>query len=71
MLPGLEQLDSEFTTSNTPDFIESVYYLFWDKGVGLNDFNTLPIPYIMGILKVHTYAKEKEEEEIKKQNRKK
>lgn len=68
----LQELDKEFNTGgDSPDFIESVHYLFFEKGIDLIRFNHLPIPYIMNILKTHAYVKEEEKKEIKKSQRKK
>lgn len=57
--------------TNKPDIIETVYYVFWDKGIGLEEFNELPIPYIIGILKCLEYKNKLEEKEMRKAKRKK
>ena len=62
-------LDCLVDKSNIPSHIEIVYYVFWEKGVTLEEFNKLPIPYIMSILKTFNYVREKEEAEIKKNAR--
>lgn len=53
-----------------PDFMDTMYYLFWEKGISSNEFDELPIPYIMRIMKVHNYVKEQEEKEMKKSRKK-
>ena len=53
-----------------PSFMEAVYFLFWDKGISYEEFNELPIPYIMGILKTKMYYDEKEKEELEKSKKK-
>jgi hypothetical protein len=57
--------------NNKPSNLEMVYYLFWDKGISLTEFNELPLPYIFGILKTFTYIKEEEKKEMDKAKRKK
>jgi hypothetical protein len=54
-----------------PTDLEGVYYLFWDKGISLTEFNELPLPYIFGILRTHRYIKEQEKKEMDKAKRKK
>ena len=49
-----------------PSAIETIYYLFWEKGIDYNQFKELPIPYIMSILNTFNYVKKKEEEAMKK-----
>lgn len=65
MLRGLDSLN-EFNKSNEPSFMEFVYYLFWDKGISLKEFNELPIPYIIGIISTHKHVKKEEEKAYKK-----
>ena len=50
----------------SPSEMETIWYLFWRKGIDLTSFNTLPIPYIMSMLKTYSYYKEKEAEAAKK-----
>jgi len=71
MLGGLDTLNEFNKVSSKPTDIEVIYYIFWEKGIGLTDFNKLPIPYILGIIKTQNYVKKLEEESIKKSNRKK
>ena len=49
-----------------PSQMEMVLYLFWEKGISYNEFKSLPIPYIMGILKAHNYIQKEQEKEMKK-----
>lgn len=67
----LSELDSIFEDkSEVPSDIEFIYYIFFDKGITLKEFNELPIPYILKILKVHHYVKKEEEKAYKKARRK-
>lgn len=59
-------LDEVFKDKNEPSDLEGIYFLFFDKGISLKEFNELPIPYIMSILKVNKYVKDKESEALKK-----
>lgn len=54
-----------------PSNIDTIYYLFWEKGIDYNRFKDLPLPYIFKILKVHSWIKEKERQEYEKAKRKK
>jgi hypothetical protein len=49
-----------------PSDYEFILYLFFDKGIGLEEFNRLPIPYILSVIKTHNYVKEKEAEAYKR-----
>lgn len=63
---GLEGFSNK---TKKPSFIESVHYLFFEKGIGLTEFNELPIPYILSMVKVQSYKLEQEEKAIKKNKR--
>lgn len=63
---GLDSLKELVPRKDIPTSIEFIYYLFFKKGISLIEFDELPIPYILSIVKTHSYIKEKEEEEIKK-----
>lgn len=54
-----------------PSNIDTIYYLFFDKGVDFIQFSHLPIPYIITIINVHSYIKTEEEKAHKKAMRKK
>jgi len=60
MLEGLDEFIEK--GSSIPNDDEFIYYLFFDKGIGLDVFVELPLPYIFGILKTHRYIKDKEAE---------
>lgn len=70
---GLDALDKleDHVRNKRPNELQSILYLFWEKGISLNEFNELPIPYILTILNVHGYIKKEEEKAYKKANRKK
>lgn len=53
-----------------PNNIDSIYYLFFDKGIGFTELSGFPIPYIITILNTHSYVKAEEERAYKKANRK-
>jgi len=57
--------------SRKPSNIEFMYYLFWEKGIDLNRFNELPIPYILSITKTHNWVKEEENKAYEKARKKK
>ena len=59
-----------FNNTNKPSWLDSIYYLFFDKGITLVDLDRLPLPYILGILRTHSYIKDEEEKELKKARRK-
>ena len=56
--------------SNKPSNLDMIHYLFWEKGIDFNNFNELPLPYIISILKTHSYIKEEEKKEMDKAKRK-
>ena len=58
------------SNSFKPNNLETVYYIFWDKGMGFKDFCSYPIPYIVSILNTHNYVRELESKELKKANKK-
>lgn len=60
----------EIVTNKAPNAETYVKYLFWDRGIDLNQFNKLPIPYILEMVQVYTYIKEQEIREAKKAQRK-
>ena len=67
-LNSLNSLE-KFNSSNKPSNLDMVYYIFWEKGISLTEFNELPIPYIMSIVSTYTYLKEEEEKAYKKANK--
>jgi hypothetical protein len=63
-LKGLE----DFNPSK-PDFVETVLFIFWEKGIDYNQFKKLPLPYIFTILKVNNYKIKEEQKANKKAKR--
>jgi len=53
-----------------PDNMDTIYYLFWERGIGYTEFCKLPIPYILRVLKTHNWVKSEEEKAYKKANKK-
>ena len=63
---GLDELN-EFNRGSKPTWEEEVWYAFWEKGISYEEFERLPIPYILSILKVNNhYAKEMEKRSKRK-----
>lgn len=54
-----------------PSDIETVFYLFWDKGISYDEFCDLPIPYIFSVIKTLSYVRELERKEMEKNKPKK
>jgi len=70
-LAGLDSLSSLVVKDiNKPTNIDTIYYLFWKRGISLKEFNELPLPYIFSILNTHRWIKKEEEKQYKKSNRK-
>lgn len=69
---GFDFLDDfvDESLSSKPTSFETALYIFWDKGIGYNDFKKLPIPYIISIIKTHNYVKKEEEKAYKKAQKK-
>lgn len=65
-MEGLNSLNYFNENKYVPSTIEFIHYLFWDKGISLIEFNKLPIPYIISVLKSFTYVKEEEAKAYKK-----
>ena len=65
---GLDELITPDTSK--PTSLQTIYYIFWDKGFSLKDLDELPLPYIFEILKTHNWVKEQEQKEIEKSRRK-
>jgi len=64
----IPNLLDDFVSKNKfkPNQAQLIRYLFFDKGIDLNTFNKLPLPYIMEMVEIHSYLKEQEEKELKK-----
>lgn len=58
-----------FNKINTPSDLELIHYMFFEKGISLLEFNKLPIPYILSIIRVNNYFRKQEEKELKRRNR--
>lgn len=66
-LSGLEDLGELATKKKfTPSTLDTIMYLFWEKGIDETRFNELSIPYILQVLQVHNYVKEQEQKEMNK-----
>lgn len=63
---------NEFVTDkqNEPEPYEWVWYLFFSHGISYSEFQKLPMPYIMSIVRTHKRKSELEEAEMKKARRK-
>jgi hypothetical protein len=62
-----ELLDIAFKdTSDEPNKTELAHFLFFEQGIGLEKFNTYPIPYIIEMIRVKAYFRNKELEDSKK-----
>lgn len=66
---NLNGLDQFVVNPDKPSDIEFLYYLFWDKGIGLEKVVEYPLPYLFSILKAHNYVKKEEEKAYKKANK--
>ncbi len=61
----------DVSLTKKPNNIAAIHYMFWDKGISYNEFKNLPIPYIISIIRTHSWVKEQEEKEYQKAKRKK
>lgn len=50
-----------------PSPAEMVYYMFYTKGIGLEEVSRLPIPYLLTMLETHMYAQKEQEKANKRQ----
>lgn len=69
-MAGFDFLDEFVDKDPVPSNIDSILYLFWERGIDYNAFKRLPIPYIITVLKTHSWVKKQEEKEYKKAQRK-
>lgn len=69
MIP-IESLDS-IVINKKPNDVETLLYLFWEVGIGYEEFIELPIPYILSIMKVKNFVTKEEIKAQKKAARKK
>jgi len=65
-----ESLNKLEKLNNTPTPMEAIYFFYLDRGVSLNEFNELPIPYIIGNLNTFQYIQKQEEKARKIASRK-
>lgn len=70
---GFDFLDDfvDESLSKKPSAYETALYLFWEKGIGYNEFKDYPISYILTILKTHSWVKEEEKKAQRKANKRK
>ena len=54
----------------TPNNMSMILYIFWEKGIDINSFNKLPIPYILDILNSYNWVKNEEDRANKRANKK-
>lgn len=61
-----ELLDAAFKEEViVPNHTELAHYFFAERGIGLEKFDEYPIPYIVEVMRVHGYFKQKEKEKTK------
>jgi hypothetical protein len=53
-----------------PNELETIYYLFFEHGISIVEFEQLPLPYIFGILKTYNYVRDEEIKQLKKGKKK-
>lgn len=63
MLDGLEDF---VDSSSKLDGISQVYYFFLERGVTPQQLDELPIPWIIEMLKTHTYVMKQQEKAAKR-----
>jgi hypothetical protein len=62
-----ELLDDAFNDKiEQPNHTELAHFLFFEKGIGLEQFNEYPIPYIVEMMKVNNFIRTKEKEQLDK-----
>jgi hypothetical protein len=70
-LSGLNSLEQFNPYKFKPTDLDFIYYIMFEKGVTLDKFNVLPIPYIINMVSVYAYLKEEEIKAHKRAMRKK
>jgi len=70
-LKGLNSLNEIVSNPDLPTDFEMVVYLFWDKGISLEEFVRLPIPYIISVLKSLKHVRTEEKRAMEKAQRRK
>ena len=71
MFDGLKELDEFRDKSSDLTEMERIFYSLNEQGLTLKDLDELPLPYIFGLMRVHTEYKKKEADAYKKAKRKK
>lgn len=66
----LSSLDQFKEKKFEPSNLDFIYYIFWEKGISLKEFNELPMPYIFSIVNTDIYMKEQEAKQHEKSNKK-
>lgn len=66
----LSSLDEGFNKKKAPNFLQMVFYSFWDKGISLKEFCDLPMPYIFDVLATDNYIHEEQRKELEKSKKK-
>lgn len=61
--------DGVVDNSNKPSDYEMALYMFWDKGIGFEEFERLPLPYILSIIKSQNHINKENEKESKKRRK--
>jgi hypothetical protein len=69
---GKALLDSVVAPRNKkPTDVEQAQHLFFEQGIGLDKFNSYPIPYILSMIYTTNYNAKQAEAERKKSQKKK
>lgn len=72
-VPNPEDLFSKHSMGgirNTQKLVDNIWYLFWRKGVGYEEFKNTPLPYIMTIVNKESERLKEEDKQAKKAGRK-
>ena len=70
MLDGIDSILSLAPKEHKPTSLQTIYYIFWERGFSLKDLDELPLPYIFEILQTFNWVKEQEQKEMDKSKRK-
>ena len=63
-------IDGFVSRDPEPSNVESLQFFFLEKGVGLEECNGLPIPYIIGMVWVASENHKRQEKDMKKKGKK-
>ena len=69
MIPGFQELDRQFKRAG-PSALDTVYYIFMEKGISQAELNKCDLPYIFRMIATYNYYKEQEANELKKSSKK-